>query len=166
MSTQFDSCPELETLFVGIADGDEAICEHAFSCPACSVVLEEHRQLEKDLFRLVDPLPPMNFTAQVMARVEAAPVPVASEVKAGLGILAGVLALFLALLLTRGGSLAEAGTGLARGLVATHDLLIALTTGLQALWGTAAIPFVVISLVLLVTSLLGLKRLIAAPQSA
>ncbi|MDQ3262693.1 MAG: hypothetical protein M3Y59_03375 [Myxococcota bacterium] len=161
-----NQCPELESLFLGIAEGDEGICEHAFACPACSAVMEDHRQLEKDLFRLVDPLPPMDFTAQVMAKVAAAPAPVASEVKAGLGILAVSLALLVLGLVTRGGSLAEAGTVLARGLLTAHDLGVALFTGLQAVWGTAAIPFVAVSLVLLVTSLLGLRRLTAAPQSA
>ena len=57
------TCPELETLFVGIAEGDETVLAHAAECPACSALLEEDRQLEKDLFRIQDPLPPPDFTA-------------------------------------------------------------------------------------------------------
>src|SRR5258706_10475493 len=38
-------------------------------------LLEEHRQLEKDLLRLADPLPPPDFVHQVMQKVAAAPAP-------------------------------------------------------------------------------------------
>ena len=38
-----------------------------------TTLLEEHRQLEKDLLRLADPLPPPDFLANVMSRVAVAP---------------------------------------------------------------------------------------------
>ena len=38
-----------------------------------ATLLEEHRQLEKDLLRLADPLPPPDFLANVMNRVAEAP---------------------------------------------------------------------------------------------
>lgn len=166
MITSTQHCPDLEALFTGISDGDKAICEHAFSCPDCSVVLEEHRQMEKDLFRLVDPLPPPDFTAQVMAKVATAPAPIATEVRAGVGILLVAVSLFLTFLFSGGRSMADLGATLAQALVQAHATLVALATGLQAVWGTAAVPFVAISLALIVASLLGLRRLTAAPQSA
>src|SRR4051794_12056517 len=36
-------------------------------------LLEEHRQLEKDLLRLADPPPPPDFVSKVMAKVAAQP---------------------------------------------------------------------------------------------
>ena len=36
-------------------------------------LLEEHRQLEKDLLRLADPMPPADFVHAVMAKVATAP---------------------------------------------------------------------------------------------
>src|SRR6478672_7907016 len=39
------------------------------------LLLEEHRQLEKDLLRLADPLPPPDFVHQVMRKVATAPAP-------------------------------------------------------------------------------------------
>lgn len=165
MSPTTNDCPELETLFVAVAEGDQAVLEHAFACPDCSAILEEHRQLEKDLFRVVDPLPPPNFTRAVMAKVASAPAPVSSELKVGLGVLLASVGSFLALFISNG-SWADVGASVARGVVGGRTLLVAASNGLEALWGTAAIPFVGICFVLLLTSLFGLRRLVSAPQSA
>ena len=54
-------CPDLEVLFGEMAEGSGPALEHAGTCHLCQAVIEEHRQLEKDLYRLVDPLPPPSF---------------------------------------------------------------------------------------------------------
>lgn len=161
-----DRCPELETLFLGLDQDDPTVTAHAAGCPACALLLEEHRQLEKDLFRLQDPLPPVSFTAQVMAKVEAAPVPVVQEVKTGLAILAFALALCAALLAAEGASLADAGTAMARAILALRLSALAAANGVEALWSGAALPSLAACAVLLALSLLGLRRLASAPQSA
>ena len=61
MSEQFDA--ETEALLRELAKTDDER----------DLLLEEHRQLEKDLLRLADPLPPPDFLAKVMTRVAAAP---------------------------------------------------------------------------------------------
>ena len=159
-------CPELETLVLGVAGGDEKLQAHARSCPSCAAALEEHRQLEKDLFRLVDPLPPPDFTRMVMARVAAAPAPLGREVKAGGGILVVSLALFVGFLVRGGTTWAGAGVGFARALLELRTVAVALGNGLTALWSTAAIPLVAISYLVLATTLFGLKRLAGSTQSA
>src|SRR2546430_11594113 len=57
-TTLFRSCPDLEQIFEELAEGKGPALEHARGCPLCAEILEEHRQLEKDLFRLADPMPP------------------------------------------------------------------------------------------------------------
>lgn len=165
MSTLND-CPELETLFLAISENDETSLAHARSCPACAAILEDHRQLEKDLYRLVDPLPPMDFTAKVMAKVEAAPAPVSSELKAGVGIFVVSVSLFAAFMFS-GLSLGEAGVAVAEGLFQARGLLIAVGSALQTLWGTAALPLVIVSLLVLTSTVFGIRRLaMGSAQSA
>ena len=53
-----NGCPELEALILAQSEHDPDALAHLRHCPACAALVEEHRQLEKDLFRLVDPLPP------------------------------------------------------------------------------------------------------------
>jgi hypothetical protein len=64
-------------------------------------LLEEHRQLEKDLLRLADPLPPPDFVQAVMKRVASAPAPAPAKADIALASLitfgafaAGVVAFF------------------------------------------------------------------------
>lgn len=75
MTPSTPQCPDLEVLFIELEAGHGPALEHAEGCPLCAAVLEEHRQLEKDLFRLADPLPPPDLVHQVMARVAASPAP-------------------------------------------------------------------------------------------
>ena len=77
MTPSTPQCPDLEVLFIELEAGHGPALEHAEGCPLCAAVLEEHRQLEKDLFRLADPLPPPDLVHQVMARVAASPRPCA-----------------------------------------------------------------------------------------
>lgn len=154
-----DTCPELEVLFAELAEGQGPHLEHAKSCPACSAIVEEHRQMEKDLFRLADPLPPPDFTLQVMAKVRAAPAPVSSELKVGAGILTTTFGLLLALYLARGGGLAGIGAGIAGIVVRARPMMLGLSEAIAIIWRTGAIPVAIGLTLLLTLSLLGLKRL-------
>ena len=86
-----NACPELETLLVGVAEHDADALAHIKTCPDCAFIAEQHRQLEKDLFRLADPMPPPDFVQSVMARVALEPAPTRVELRTGLSILAVTL---------------------------------------------------------------------------
>jgi hypothetical protein len=134
MSTDWND-EELEALVAGLADTDEAR----------AALLEEHRQLEKDLLRLADPLPPADFVSLVMTRVEAAPARPLSRreaVMAG-GVVLAAISSALGALVASGAGLAEVGLGLAGLAIEVRDGLVAMGSGLFALWTTAALPLAV-----------------------
>ncbi|HLL82227.1 MAG TPA: hypothetical protein VK420_06235 [Longimicrobium sp.] len=161
-----ETCPDLEVLFAEAAEGQGPAVEHARTCPACSVLMEDHRQLEKDLYRLADPLPPPDFVQQVMAKVAKAPVPVTAELKTGLAILLVALAVPVVLWLSQGGTLAGLGAAVADAVVGTRPYLAALASALGALWSTAAVPVAVSLALILTLSLVGLKRLAGNPSNS
>ena len=133
MSAEIDD-RELAELVAGLADTDEAR----------AALLEEHRQLEKDLLRLADPLPPADFVAQVMRKVQAAPPRPVSRREAlmvGTVVLAAVASALGAL--AAGGGLAGFGLRLADLAVKVREGLVAMGSGLSALWSTAALPLAV-----------------------
>lgn len=152
-------CPELETLFTELEAGEGPALEHAASCPLCAAVLEEHRQLEKDLYRLADPLPPPDLVHQVMARVAAEPPPLRRELWTGLSILAASLMVGLGVLVSSDSALSGAGTGLARFVVEGKDSLASLLSGARTLWSTSAGAVAGLLSLLLLSSLFGIKRL-------
>jgi hypothetical protein len=139
---------ELKALLEELAPSEEARAK----------LLEEHRQLEKDLFRLSDPLPPADFVAQVMKRVAESPVKVSkADVATAVGIVFVTVALAVVALLA-GGGVGSVGLVLARLAVNVRDGLVALGSGLLALWKTAALPSVVALSMLLAASLAALVR--------
>ncbi len=157
-------CPELEVLFAAQLDGTDEYAEHVASCPHCAEQLEEHRQLEKDLFRLADPLPPVDLVARVMQRVAAEPLPVRAEVRAGLSILAATLmAAVLSFVATRG-PIGLLGASAARAMVSWKTALWSLNHALQVMWTTTAIPLTASLCLLLFLSLVGLRR-VATPRT-
>ncbi|MBM7116124.1 hypothetical protein [Archangium primigenium] len=159
MTSESIECPDLEALFTELEEGPGPALAHARDCPLCSAVLEEHRLLEKDLFRLSDPLPPPDLVHQVMARVAAEPVPQRREVFTGLAILAASLVVALGVLATNDAALRSTGMGLARFLVDSRATFDALRGGAHAVWSTAAAPAAVMLALLLFSSLFGIKRL-------
>jgi hypothetical protein len=158
MTSATPQCPDLEVLFTELEAGEGPALEHARDCALCSAVLEEHRLLEKDLFRLTDPLPPPELLHKVMARVAVEPAP-RSELWTGLGILAASLFLGLGMLLSNDAALSRAGTGLARFVMEGRAGLEVLHGGAHALWNTAAGPLAVMLALLLFSTLFGIKRL-------
>lgn len=151
-------CPDLEVLFTELEAGEGPALEHAADCAVCGAVMEEHRLMEKDLYRLSDPLPPPSLVANVMARVAAEPPPLRRELWTGLGILATALLAGFGYLLGSDRALSQLGTALARMVVDGRLLIDALLTGVNALWSTAAGPVAAVLALFLFVSLFGLKR--------
>ena len=156
-----NACPELETLMVGVAEHDADALAHLRSCPDCAFLAEEHRQLEKDLSRLVDPLPPVDFVHSVMARVALEPAPVRVELRTGFSILAVTLMGATLAFVATHGNLGLLGTRTASAVVAWRNLFFAASEALAALWSTAALPLAVAMAGLVVVSTLGVRRLAA-----
>jgi anti-sigma factor RsiW len=156
-------CPDLESLFAGLAENSPEARAHIASCPACAAVVEDHRQLEKDLLRIADPLPPADFLHKVMAKVEAQPVPASRDVWVGAAILfASLLGVLMGLGLDAG-SAGKLGASLASGLVTLRTALLGLSQGISALWSTAALPVAAGASLLLLALLFGLRRLASDP---
>lgn len=146
--------PELEALLAELTSSEAERTD----------LLEQHRQLEKDLLRLADPLPPVDFVQKVMARVEAAPARAMSraEIVSALSLVAGTLVLaVMTLVLT--GSLGGAGVFVAQVVIAVREAIGAMGSALAALWQTAAVPMVAALGMMIVVSLAALKRLAALP---
>lgn len=129
-----------------------------------ALLLEEHRQLEKDLLRLADPLPPPDFLANVMTRVAEAPARPLSraDVWSAVAIVGVALALAVAALLASGGVTGGFGLAVASLVVMLREGLIAFGSAIQALWTTAALPTAVGLSLLLVAVLTGFRRLVPA----
>ena len=130
------------------------------------LLLEEHRQLEKDLLRLADPLPPPDFLAKVMSRVAEAPVRPLSraDVWAAVAIVGVTISLAVVALLVSGGVTGGFGLALASVVVKLREGLVATGTALQALWTTAALPTVLGLSLLLAATLTAFKRLVQPAQ--
>lgn len=153
------SCPDLETLYLRAAEGDEEALAHLESCSACAEQLEGHRELERDLFRISDPFPPSTFVHHVMAKIEAAPAPVRVELRTGFFILFAAIALGVAALLAAPHLPAELGTGTASALLTWREVFLGISNALGVIWRTAAVPMIVVVSALLMGSLVGLRRL-------
>ncbi|MCI0574336.1 MAG: hypothetical protein L0Y66_26695 [Myxococcaceae bacterium] len=156
-------CPELDELFDAVVAGSGDALEHALGCEACSAVLEEHRQMEKDLYRVVDPLPPPDFVQSVMTRVAEAPVPLRRELTAGFGILGGSAALAGLVLARDPQVLDRVGLAFARVLVDGQAFVPRLLSALVTVWDAAGFVGIAACSTLLFGSLFGLKRLSGEP---
>lgn len=156
-----NGCPELEALILAQSEHDPDALAHLRHCPACAALVEEHRQLEKDLFRLVDPLPPPDLVSRVMARVAAEPAPVRLEMKTALSILALALMAAVLTFVANHGNIGLLGVRAASGVVAWRHLFMGAGEAMTAIWSTAALPFVVAMAGLVISSVWGLRRLAA-----
>ena len=151
--------PELEALLAELAPTES---ERVF-------LLEEHRQLEKDLLRLADPLPPPDFLANVMSRVAEAPARPLSrtDVWSAVAIIGVTMSLAVIALLVSGGVTGGFGLALASMVVKLREALVASGSALLALWTTAALPTVVGLSLLLAATLTAFRRLVQpAPVKA
>jgi hypothetical protein len=159
-------CPDLELLFEELAQGSGPSLEHARGCDRCSSLLEEHRLLEKDLYRLSDPLPPPNFTSLVMARVSAHHAPIRLNLLLGFGILAVALGLG-AFMLVSGGVAGPGTVGIWAGstLVTAKSLWVGTGKVAEVMWSTAALPMTVSLGMVLAICLFALRKLVGDPAS-
>jgi hypothetical protein len=152
-------CPDLEVLFAELEEGTGPALDHSKACPLCTAVLREHGELEMELFRLQDPFPPSSFVPQVMAKVAAAPVAPAVELRTGLTIIGATLVLAFALLVARGATAGQLGLSFAHGVLELRAILTALVGGIATAWKTAAVPLSATVAFLILLSLAGLKKL-------
>lgn len=155
MSTDWSDA-ELKALLSELADTEEARAE----------IAEEHRLLEKDLLRLVDPPPPSDFVQKVMHRVATAPsrpISRAEVISAASIVFATVGAAVVALL--AGSDSTSVGLALADLAIKLRSGLVAMGSGLLALWATAALPLA-IGLCSTVWLSLAVFRRVAQPATA
>ncbi len=124
-------------------------------------LLEEHRQLEKDLLRLADPPPPADFVALVMKKVAAAPAlaPAKREIFLASLITVGAFVTGLVLFLGHGATVDGVGLSFASVLVHLREAAIGLGSACAAVWRTSALPVAVALAAMLGTSIVALKRL-------
>ena len=157
MSGEFED-KELEQLLAELASTDAER----------EALKEEHRQLEKDLLRLADPLPPPDFLANVMSRVDAAPAPLRlrSELTTASLVLGVTVGLAVTALVATGGAGSSLGLALAQGAVLLRELMVGLGSALSVLWRTAAVPMVAALSMMLAVSLYALRRVAAVPSKA
>lgn len=152
--------PSLEELFTALEARQGEALDHARECAECGAVLEEHRQLEKDLFRLADPLPPVTLLAGVMSRVQEMPKPShLHEVKVGLSILFATVGLAITTFLLGHGNVSSVGSSFASSLVGAHHAALGFSSALATAWHAAAYPVVGSLMVILFVSLVGLRKL-------
>jgi hypothetical protein len=152
------SCPDLETLSLRAAEGDEAALAHLEGCEACAQLMESHRDLERELRHLSDPFPPSAFVGQVMARIEAAPTPVRVELKTGFLILLASLAMGIGALLAAPHAPAELATNTASAFLTWREIFFGISSAAGTLWRVAAIPMIAVVSALFLASLVGLRR--------
>jgi predicted anti-sigma-YlaC factor YlaD len=152
-------CPAPQALWEAVQAQHPPALAHLASCPACAALLEEHRQLEKDLLRLVDPLPPADLVPRVLARIAQAPASRWRELRAGASILLTTLGCCALSLLLSAGSIGRMGAMAASSLARAHRVWHGVSHVAQVLWRASPTPLLVALSLLLVVSLAGLKRL-------
>jgi hypothetical protein len=108
-------------------------------------LLEEHRQLEKDLLRLADPLPPANFLQGVMTKVRASPAPMLSGADVGwaVAIVGLTLAAAVFAFSSAGGSSDGLGVSFARAMLYLRSGAVGFFSAVASVWRTSAVPLTV-----------------------
>jgi len=155
-ANQNDDDAELERLLAGISPDE----------PGRGAVREAHRQLEKDLLRLADPLPPADFLSKVMAKVDAEPRRVSSaEIQSAVMITFAALAASVAAFVSSGASADGVAVSLAQTFVSAREVLVGFGSGLAAVWRTAGLPLSVMLAILVMVTLVGFRRLVS-PMNA
>src|SRR5688572_32109812 len=99
-------------------------------------LLEEHRQLEKDLLRLADPLPPADFVHRVMEKVATAPAPAPAPKDIALAALIMVSAVTAGVLAfaSHGGGIGGVGLAVTNLFLQLRILFAGLGSAFEAVW--------------------------------
>ncbi len=144
--------PEDETL-------QAMLLELAPDDAARAQLLEAHRQLEKDLLRLADPAPPPDFLHQVMTRVATEPAPMTrADVRSAIVIIGVTVSLAVGAILAGGDPSGTFGLLVASLVLKLREGVVAVGSGLSALWTTAAMPTVVVLSAMLAAALAAFRR--------
>jgi hypothetical protein len=124
-------------------------------------LLEEHRQLEKDLLRLADPLPPPDFVHRVMQKVAAAPAPAMAprDIALAIVITVGAFAAGIIAFMSHGTTVHGLGLSFAGAFVTLREAFIGVASAFEVLWRTAAVPVAMALAAMLVSSVVALKKL-------
>jgi len=139
---------------------------HAETCAECAALVESFRLLDAALDRLVVPELPLDFTASVLARIDAVELARARERRLATAILAGVLAAAAGALVAAGASgLAGAVSGWAGGLGEASRALQLGRGVLPGLLSALRLPLLAGASALALPLLFALSRLIPAPQT-
>lgn len=154
-------CPEIDRLLAEQAEGRGPSLEHARQCQRCSELLEEHRQLEKDLFRLADPFPPLDFTQRVMAQVAVQPAPTNINLAVGLAIAVTAFGLGLFTLAAAGAGISIVGSFVGSALITAKSLWVGGEKAVSLLWATESLPMAISLFLSLLLCVFALKRLVA-----
>lgn len=144
------------------AELERLLAEVSPDAPGRDAVREAHRQLEKDLLRLADPLPPADFLSKVMAKVEAEPRRVSStEIRSAVMITFAALLASVAAFVSSGASADGVAVSLARTFVSAREVLVGFGSGLAAVWRTAGLPLSVMLAILVMVTLVGFRRFLS-----
>lgn len=158
------TCPDLETLFLALEEGEDYAYEHVSACPRCASIMEEHRLLEHQLTDLMDPPPPGDFVQLVMAKVAVAPAPARRELAVAGGIVGTSFIALLVLLVASVPSLEALGLGAMSRALNGGRWMQAAANGLSTVWSVMGPQLLVLCLVTLMISLYGLRRLAGDPN--
>jgi hypothetical protein len=133
---------------------------------AREVLREEHRQLEKDLLRLVDPLPPANFVETVMSKVaKQSQLPSRREGYFALLLVSMSLAAATMIFISLGMPASRLGLMLASAAVFFREACLGLESGLTAIWKTSALPAAVILFSILASGSFVFRRLLPSKET-
>ena len=156
-------CPDPERLALDLDDGQEWALTHLEHCEACAAILEDHRLLERELFRAMDPSPPADFVSRVMVRVEQAPAPPRTELLVGGMIFLTSMVALVTLVMTSVPSLSSFSLDTVDRALARGRWLEGVAAGFSTVWSVAGPTLLVVSLLTLVFASLGLRKLAATP---
>ncbi|HLT31075.1 MAG TPA: hypothetical protein VK013_13625 [Myxococcaceae bacterium] len=156
-------CPEPERLALDLDDGQEWALTHLEHCEGCADILEEHRLLERELFRAMDPAPPADFVSRVMVRVEQAPAPPRTELLVGGMIFLSSMVALAALVLTSVPSLGALSLDTLDRALARGRWVEGVAAGFSTVWSVAGPTLLIASILTLLFASLGLRKLAATP---
>lgn len=154
-------CPDPERLALDLEEGQAWAFTHLEHCEACAALLEEHRLLERELFRAMDPAPPVDFVRSVMVRVEQAPAPPRTELLVGAMIFITALIALGTLVWTSAPSLGALSLETVGRAVERGRWLEGVAAASSTIWSVAGPALVVLSVLTLVFASLGLRKLSA-----
>jgi hypothetical protein len=130
------------------------------------VLREEHRQLEKDLLRLVDPLPPSNFFELVMTRVsKESPLPSRREMIFAGTLVTASLAAAAAIFISTGMPASRIGMSIASAAVAWRESFVGLQSAFSVIWKTSALPVALGLVATLISGSLMLRKMLPSKET-